>query len=214
MSASQLSVSSHDYNRLLEAGNLAFFSRFSCFYCGSRLWRNGFRDRKHPFPIKLVRLCCSNSTCSAHYTVYPSDVLPWYRHTSDTIFQVATTLNAGPNLERSFNSYQHLRERRIEDQEAAGPDVSTLRRWVNSLNNPSSQLSLFLSAREKLALSDNRFITVISLLASLVTKLLEIPLPARKFLSPILQVTESLKRVNGVSVTQNNLNFNPQEHPP
>lgn len=151
MSASLFGVSSQDYNRLLASGSLTFFSQLTCFQCGRRLWRNGYRHRQHPFSIKLVRLKCSNSWCKEHYTVYPSDVLPCYRHNPETISSLtAACLQTPSSIELALRNYQHARERRIEDGEAGGPDVSTLRHWLKKLSDPASILSLFLSARERL----------------------------------------------------------------
>lgn len=215
MSASLFGVSSQVYIRLLESGNLAFFSQFTCFRCGRRLWRNGYRQRRHPAPIKLVRLKCSNSCCHANYTVYPSDIFPRYRYSPATVSAMADTcLNSPSGLEQALCSYQHARENRIEDGQVTGPEVSSLRRWIKILSDSQSILSLFLSARRMLSSAERRLITVVFLSMPLAIQLLAAPLLAQKNSSPIAPVTSSLSQVNGDAVAQNDLNFYPQEHPP
>ena len=215
MSASLFGVSSQFYIRLLESGNLAFFSQFACFRCGRRLWRNGYRHRQHPVSMKLVRLKCSNSFCHANYTVYPSDIFPRYRYSPATVSAMADTcLNSPAGLEQALCSYQHARENRIEDGQATGPEVSSLRRWIKKLSDPQSILSLFLSARRVLSSTERRLIAVIYLTMPLALRLLAEPLLAQENSSPIAPVTSSLNQVNGDAVVKNDLNFYPQEHPP
>lgn len=215
MSASLFGVSSQVYIRLLESGNLAFFSQFTCFRCGQRLWRNGYRQRQHPISIKLVRLKCSNSCCHANYTVYPSETFPRYRHFPATVSAMADTcLNSPSGLEQALCSYQHARENRIEDGQVTGPEVSSLRRWIKKLSDPRSILSLFLSARRMLSSAERRLIAVIFLSMPLAIQLLAAPLPVQENSSPIAPVTSSLNQVKGDAVAQNDLNFYPQEHPP
>jgi hypothetical protein len=215
VSASQLSVSSQDYIRLLEPENLAFFSQLTCFFCDSRLWRNGYRYRQYPVSIKLVRLKCRNSGCNAHYTVYPYDVLPRYRHKPEIIFKLTSEcLKESPKLENALRSYQHRRERRIEDGEDSGPDVSTLRGWLCRLSDPASILSIFLSARQILVPSERHLIMVVLLVASFASQLLTMTLEAQDNSSPITPVTSSKFQDKNDVVTQNDLNFYNQEHPP
>lgn len=215
MLASLFGVSSQDYIRLLESGSLDFFSQFSCFLCDSRLWRNGYRQRRYPVSIKLVRLKCQIPKCNCHYTVYPSDVLPRYRHNPETISTLITScLKASSSLEQSLRNYQHSRERRIEDGESGGPDVSTLRRWLKSLSVPVSILSLFLSAQEQLLATESAIIMVVLLAVSLATQLLARPLAARDTLSPKAPVTAPTNQANGGVSSQNDHNFYNQEHPP
>ncbi|NCB85767.1 MAG: hypothetical protein EOM44_14945 [Bacteroidia bacterium] len=215
MFASLFRVSSQDYIRLLESGSLDFFSQFSCFFCDSRLWRNGYRQRCYPVSIKLVRLKCQNPKCNCHYTVYPSDVFPRYRHNPETILTLTTVcLKASSSLEQSLCNYQHGRERRIEDGESGGPDVSTLRRWLKSLFAPVSILSLFLSAQEQPLSTESADIMVVLLVASLATQLLERTLSGRQPLSPKAPVTDPTNQSNGGVSSQNDLNFYKQEHPP
>lgn len=215
MSASLFGVSSQVYIRLLESGNLAFFSQFTCFHCGGGLWRNGYRQRQHPVSIKLVRLKCSNSCCHANYTVYPSDIFPRYRYFPATVSAMADTcLNSPSGLEQALCSYQHARENCIEDGQVTGPEVSSLRRWIKKLSDPQSILSLFLSARRMLSSAERRLIAVIFLSMPLAIQLLAAPLLAQGNSSPIAPVTSFLNRVNGDAVAQNDLNFYPQEHPP
>lgn len=215
MSASLFGVSSQVYIRLLESGNLAFFSQFTCFHCGQRLWRNGYRQRRHPVSIELVRLKCSNCFCHANYTVYPSDIFPRYRYSPATVSAMADTcLNSPSGLEQALCSYQHVRENRIEDGQVTGPEVSSLRRWIKKLSDPQSILSLFLSARRMLSSAERRLITVIFLSMPLAIQLLAAPLLAQGHSSPIAPVTSFLNQVNGDAVAQNDLNFHPQEHPP
>jgi len=113
-----------------------------------------------------------------------------------------------------LRNYQHGRERRIEDGESGGPDVSTLRRWLKSLSVPVSILSLFLSAQEQLLATASALIMVILLAASLATKLLARTLSGYNTLSPKAPVTDPTNQANGVVSSQNDLNFYNQEHPP
>lgn len=215
MLASLFCVSSQDYIRLLESESLDFFSQFSCFLCDSRLWRNGYRQRRYPVSIKLVRLKCQNPKCNCHYTVYPSDVLPRYRHNPETISTLTIAcLKASSSLEQSLCNYQHGRERRIEDGKSGGPDVSTLRRWLKSLSVPVSILSLFLSAQEQLLATESANTMVVLLAASLATQLLARTLSERQPLSPIAPVTDPTNQANGGVSSQNDLDFYNQEHPP
>lgn len=215
MVISLFGVSSQDYIRLLESGSLTFFSQLTCFQCGRRLWRNGYRHRQQPVSIKLVRLKCSNSSCKEHYTVYPSDVLGRYRHNPETISSLTTAcLQAPSSIELALRDYQHARERRIEDGEAGGPDVSTLRRWLKMLSDPASILSLFLSARERLPSTEARLIMVILLVASFATKLLIMPSAEHDTLSPKAPVTDEVNQAIYGASSQNELNFYNQEHPP
>jgi hypothetical protein len=215
VSASLFGVSSQVYIRLLGSGNLAFFSQFTCFHCGRRLWRNGYRQRQHPVSIKLVRLKCSNSFCHANYTAYPSDIFPRYRYFPATVSAMADTcLNSPSGLEQSLCSYQHARENLIEDGQITGPEVSSLRRWIKKLSDPQSILSLFLSARRVLSSTERRLIAVIYLTMPLALRLLAEPLLAQENSSPIAPVTSSLNQVNGDAVVKNDLKFYPQEHPP
>ena len=215
MSASLFGVSSQDYNRLLESGNLTIFSQLTCFRCGQRLWRNGYRQRCYPVSMKLVRLKCSNSGCNEHYTVYPSDVLPRYRHKPETISSLTTPCFQTPSsIELALRNYQHTRERRIDDGEAGGPDVSTLRHWLKRLSDPASILSLFLSARERLPATAARLTMVVLLVASFATQLLIMPSAEHDTLSPKVPVTDSINQPNNGASSQNDLNFYKQEHPP
>lgn len=215
MSASLLGVSSHDYIRLLEPRNLAFFSQFTCFRCGRQLWRNGYRQRRYPVSIKLLRLKCQNPLCSIHYTVYPSDIIPSYSHNPETIFRLTTDcLKSASNINKALCLYQHERERRIDDGEISGPDVSTVRRWLIKLSDPVSILSLFLSAQKQLQASSKHFITVALLAASLASQHLTLPLLLQNSLSPTAPVTNDLNQVNGGVSSQNDPNFYNQEHPP
>ncbi len=215
MSASLFGVSSQDYIRLLESGSLAFFSQLACFRCGSELWRNGYRQRLYPASIKLVRLKCRNPECNAHYTVYPSDMLPGYCHNPATILQLtADCLKAPFGIEKALRNYEHARERRIEDGENSGPEVSTLRRWLNRISDPVSILSLFLSAQKQFLATANHRIMVVLLVASLATQLLAMPLAEHDTLSPTAPVTDSLNQVKGDMSSQNDLDFYKQEHPP
>ncbi|MEW6710665.1 MAG: hypothetical protein AB1403_12640 [Candidatus Riflebacteria bacterium] len=125
-----------------------------------------------------------------------------------------TCLNSPSGLEQALCSYQHARENRIEDGQATGPEVSSLRRWIKKLSDPQSILSQFLSARRMLSSAERRLIAVIFLTMPLAIQLLAAPLLAQKKSSPIAPVTSSLNQVNGDAVSQNDLNFYPQEHPP
>jgi len=215
VSASLFGVSSQDYNRRLESGSLTFFSQLTCFRCSKRLWRNGYRQREHPVSIKLVRLKCSNSGCNEHYTVYPSDVLPRYRHKPETISSLTTAcLQVPSSIELTLRNYQHARERRIEDGEAGGPDVSTLRCWLKKLSDPASILALFLSARKRLPATEARLIMAVLLVASFATQLLVIPSAEHDKLSPKAPVTDSINQANDGASSQNDLYFYNQEHPP
>jgi len=215
VSASLFSVSSQDYIRLTTSGSLDFFSEFSCFHCNRRLWRNGYRQRRYPVSIKLVRLKCRNPECNRHYTVYPSDVLPRYRHYPETISSLtAACLKPSSSIEPALRVYQHIRERRVDDGEAGGPDVSTLRRWLKTLADPASVLSLFLSARKRLLTTDSQFIMVVLLTAALATQLLATPLTRRAALSPKAPVTATQNQANDGASSQKDLDFYNQEHPP
>lgn len=215
MNASLFRVSSQDYIRLLESGNLAFFSQLTCFRCDSELWRNGYRQRRSPVSIKLVRLKCSNSGCKEHYTVYPSDVLGRYRHKPETISSLTTAcLQAPSSIELALRNYQHARERLIEDGEAGGPDVSTLRCWLKKLSDPASILSLFLSARKMFPATEALFIMAVLLATSFATQLLVMPSAEHDTLSPKAQVTDLQNQANDGVSSQKDLNFYNQEHPP
>lgn len=215
MSASLFSVSSHDYIRLTASGSLDFFSEFSCFHCNSRLWRNGYRQRCRPVLIKLVRLKCRNPKCNCHYTVYPSDVLPRYRYHPETISSLtAPCLKTPSSIEAALRVYQHAREHRIDEGETAGPDVSTLRRWIKSLADLASFLSLVLSARKRLPAAASRLITVVLLTASLTTQLLTGFFAEQKVLSPKVPVTDPQNQANDGVSSQKDLDFYNQEHPP
>lgn len=110
--------------------------------------------------------------------------------------------------------YQHSRERRIEDGEVGGPDVSTLRRWVKALSVPLSILFLFLSALKHSMSAANRYSAIIFLSASLSMQRLIKPLAGHETLSPTMPVTDNLNQANGVVFSQQSLNFYNQEHPP
>lgn len=215
MFVSLFCVSSQDYIRLQEAESLDFFLQFSCFYCDSSLWRNGSRQRQKPVSIKLVRLKCSNLKCNCHYTVYPSDIFPHYRHAPETIFTlIAGCLQVSSNLEQSLLTYQYDRERQIDEGKSGGPDVSTLRCWIKSLSRPVSILSLFLSAQKRFLAAESTLIMVVLLAAYLATQLLADTLSECKCLSPKAPVTKLLNQANDISVIQKINNFYLQEHPP
>ena len=215
MSASLFGVSSQVYIRLLGSGNLAFFSQFTCFHCGRRLWRNGYRQRQHPVSIKLVRLKCSNSCCHANYTAYPSDIFPRYRYFPATVSAMADTcLNSPSGLEQALCSYQHARENRIEDGQVTGPEVTSLRRWIKKLSDPQSILSLFLSARRMLSSTERRLIAVIYQTMPLALQLLAEPLLAQENSSPKAPVTDLQNQANDGASSQKDLDFYNQEHPP
>lgn len=165
--------------------------------------------------VKLQRLKCRNPSCKAHYTVYPSDILPGYRYNLETILKLTSEcLNSPSGFELAFRKYQHNRERLIDDGEDGGPDVSTLRRWLKSIATPFSILLLFLSALKQSMAAANPHYAVIFLSASLVIQLLAKSLAGRDTLSPTMPVTDNLNQVNGVVSSQQNLNFYNQEHPP
>jgi len=215
VTTSLFSVSSHDYIRLSASGSLDFFSEFSCFHCDSRLWRNGYRQRRYPVSMKLVRLKCRNSKCNCHYTAYPSDVLGRYRHHPETISSLtASCLKTSSRIEPALRNYQHARERRIDDGEAAGPDVSTLRRWLKSLADPASILSLLLSARKRLPSTNAQLMMVVLLAASLATQLLAMPSAVQDESSPKEPVTDLQNQANDGAASQRDLDFYNQEHPP
>ena len=177
--------------------------------------KHGYRRRLFPIPIRLVRLKCSNPACRSHYTAYPSDILPRHRYSPETVSTLTDEcLNSSSGLEQAFCDYQHTRENCIEDGKEAGPDVSSLRRWIKNLFNPQSMLSLFLSAYRQSLVADRSLIMVVSLTVSLTTQLLVMPLAIQDVSSPIVPVTDSSNQANGCVVTQNDLNFHMQEHPP
>jgi len=215
VTTSLFNVSSHDYIRLSAAGSLDFFSEFSCFHCDSRLWRNGYRQRRYPVSMKLVRLKCRNQKCNCHYTAYPSDVLGRYRHPAETISSLTDSfLRTSSSIEPALLNYQHARERRIDDGEAAGPDVSTLRRWLKILADPASILSLLLSARKRLPPTNGQLMMVVLLAASLAIQLLELHSATQDMLSPKAPVTDLQNQANDGASSQKDLDFYNQEHPP
>jgi hypothetical protein len=147
--------------------------------------------------------------------VYPFGTVPGYRYNLETILKVTSEcLNSPSGVEPLLRKYQHSRERRIDDGEDGGPDVSTLRRWLKKLATPLSILLLFLSARKHFMAAANRYFMVIFLSASLMIQLLMKPLAGHDTLSPTTTVTEHLNQVKGVVSLQQNLNFYNQEHPP
>ncbi len=166
-------------------------------------------------PIKLQRLKCRNPACKAHYTAYPPDILPGYRYHLETILKLTSEcLNSPSGVEPAFRKYEHSRERRIDDGEDGGPDVSTLRRWLKALSAPLSILLMFLSALKQSMAAANPHSAVIFLSASLVIQLLTKPLVVHDTLSPTMPVTDNLNQANGVVFSRQNLNFYNQEHPP
>jgi len=165
--------------------------------------------------VKLQRLKCRNPACRAHYTVYPSDILPGYRYNLETISKLTSEcLNSPSGVEPAFRKYQHGRERRIDDGEDGGPDVSTLRRWLKTLSASFSILLLFLSTLKQSTAAANPHSAVIFLSASLVIQLLTKPLVGHATLSPTMPVTDNLNQANSVVFLRQNLNFYNQEHPP
>ena len=165
--------------------------------------------------VKLQRLKCRNPACRAHYTVYPSDILPGYRYNLETISKLTSEcLNSPSGVEPAFRKYQHGRERRIDDGEDGGPDVSTLRRWLKTLSASFSILLLFLSTLKQSTAAANPHSAVIFLSASLVIQLLTKPLVGHATLSPTMPVTDNLNQSNSVVFLRQNLNFYNQEHPP
>ena len=209
-----LGISSQEYLRLLCSDNLAFFSTLTCFLCGRRLWRNGFRHRLRPVPLNLIRLKCSGSDCSAHYTVYPEDILPRLQYHSQTAFAlISACLASASGLEHAFKTYQHARETRIEDGKDAGPDVSTLRRWVKKFSDLSSLLSLLNSAFQ-MPRPCEFLIRAVHLTPLLPSQLLSwLPTTCNES-SPKMPVTSDSNRANGCSSLEKSLNFYNQEHPP
>lgn len=165
--------------------------------------------------VKLQRLKCRNPFCKAHYTVYPSDILPGYRYNLETILKLTSEcLNSPSGVEPAFRKYQHGRERRVDDGEDGGPDVSTLRRWLKSLAGPVAVLLLFLSARKPFMAAANLYSSAVFQSASLAVQLLTRPLAEHATLSPTMPVTDNLNQANGVVFLQPNLNFYNQEQPP
>ena len=165
--------------------------------------------------VKLQRLKCRNPACRAHYTVYPSDILPGYRYNLETISKLTSEcLNSPSGVEPAFRKYQHGRERRIDDGEDGGPDVSTLRRWLKTISASFSIFLLFLSTLKQSTASANPHSAVIFLSALLVIQLLTKPLVGHATLSPTMPVTDNLNQANSVVFLRQNLNFYNQEHPP
>jgi hypothetical protein len=141
--------------------------------------------------------------------------VPGYRYHLETIFQLTSECLTSPSgIERALRSYQHSRERRIEDGEIGGPDVSTLRRWLKALSAPLSILLLFLSTLKRSMAAAKPHSAVIFLSASLAIQLLTKSLAGYNILSPTMPVTDNLNQSNGVVFLRPNLNFYNQEHPP